>query len=239
MKKQKIQETDLYLPVHDFLVAEGYDVQAEVNDCDVVATLDKQLLIVELKLSFTATLLVQATDRQRLTDQVYVALPRPSSREWRQRWPGYKHLLRRLELGLMLVSFTTKKPMLELVFDPQPLRRQRQHRRRQQMLKEIAGRSQTYNLGGSTGRKLMTAYREAALVIAVHLATAAAPMAPRQLRALGTNDDTGTILYRNHYGWFERVGHGLYTISNAGRKALIEYQDVVDLLEINEGGACK
>ena len=76
----------------------GYTVQAEVNGCDIVAQQGEQLLIIEMKLNFTTALLMQAADRQRWCDDVYVALPRPTSREWRQSWPGRLHLLRRLEL---------------------------------------------------------------------------------------------------------------------------------------------
>lgn len=236
MKQQKLTEVDLYVPVRDFLVSQGYDVQAEVDDCDVVARLGEQLLIVELKLSFNATLLVQATDRQRLSDIVYVAVPRPSSREWRQRWPGYQHLLRRLELGLMLVSFSTNPPLVEIVFEPQPFRRRRLKKRRQHLLTELAGRSQTYNQGGSNRRKLMTAYREAALVIAQYLAMAEGPLSPKALRDLGADAKAGSILYQNYYGWFTRVDKGLYAVSDAGRQALSEYKDIVEQLPIKKEG---
>ena len=234
--KQKLSEVDLYQPVHNFLCAAGYQVQAEVDDCDVVAKQGEQLIIVELKLGFSTTLLVQATDRQRLTDLVYVALPRPSGREWRYRWPSYQHLLRRLELGLMFVSFGTESPLVEIVFDPQPYQRRRNSRRRQHLLTEVAGRSQAYNQGGSTRRKLMTAYREAALVIAKHLASSTEPLSPKTLRALGADAKAGSILYQNYYGWFTRIDRGLYTISETGQKALNEYKDIVEQLASNKEG---
>lgn len=236
MEQQKLTETDLYAPVHDFLVTQGYQVQAEVDGCDVVAKRGEELLIVELKLNFSIALLVQATDRQRLTDAVYVALPRPSSQQWRQRWPGYKHLLRRLELGLMLVSFSTHPPLVEVVFDPQPYRRRRQNKRRRQLLSELAGRSQGYNQGGSSRRKLMTAYREAALVIAQLLAQAKSPLAPKALRELGASPKAGSILYNDYYGWFQRVDRGLYTISEEGRQALVTYKDIVEQLPVKKEG---
>ncbi|HBK86559.1 MAG TPA: hypothetical protein DDZ53_11065 [Firmicutes bacterium] len=236
MKQQKISETDLYPPVRDFLLALGYDVQAEVDGCDVVAKLGEQLLIVELKLSFNTTLLVQATDRQRMADLVYVALPRPTSRAWRQRWPGYQHLLRRLELGLMLVSFGTNPPLVEVVFDPKPFSQRHQKKRRQRVMAELAGRSRAYNQGGSNRRKLMTAYREAALIIAKHLALAEGPLSPKALRDSGASRKTGDILYGNYYGWFTRIDHGLYTLSDAGRLALTEYKDIVEQLPIKKEG---
>lgn len=236
MEQHKLRETDLFPAVSDFLAAQGYQVQAEVDGCDVVAKRGEDLLIVELKLSFSATLLVQATDRQRLCDLVYVALPRPSSREWRQRWPGYLHLLRRLELGLMLISFGTQPPTVEVVLDPHPFRRRRQNRRRQHLLAELAGRSQTYNQGGSSRRQLMTAYREAALLIVKLLAQAKEPLAPKALRDLGASPQTGSILYKNYYGWFTRVDRGLYTLSEEGRQALVMYKDIMERLSINKEG---
>ena len=65
-------------PVKDFFTAEGYDVYGEVNDCDVVAVKEDELIIVELKLRLNLDLVMQATKkRQRLSDQVYVAIPKP------------------------------------------------------------------------------------------------------------------------------------------------------------------
>ena len=108
--------------------------------------------------------------------------------------------------------------------------------RRQALLKEMAGRSQLYNQGGSSGRPLMTAYREAALYIARLLAEAAEPMSPRALRKQGADPKAQAILYDNYYGWFNRVGHGLYDISESGQQALLTYQDVVEnLLMVKEG----
>ncbi|NLY53038.1 MAG: hypothetical protein GX060_00160 [Firmicutes bacterium] len=227
-RPEKLRETDLFPPVRNFLERQGYTVQGEVEGCDVVAKKGDTLLIVELKLNFNTSLLVQATDRLRLTDLVYVALPQPTRRAWRQNWPGYQQLLRRLELGLMLVSFSMAVPRLEVVFDPQPFQQRRHSRRQQAVFQELAGRSGSYNLGGSTRRQLVTAYREAALLIAWHLAAAPGPLTPRALRQLGTSPETSRILYNNYYGWFHRVGHGLYEISEAGKQALVTYRDVIE-----------
>lgn len=136
----------------------------------------------------------------------------------------------------MLVSFSTNSPLVEIVFDPQPFRRRRQNKRRQHLLTELAGRSQAYNQGGSNRRKLMTAYREAALVIAQYLALAEGPLSPKALRDLGASPRAGDILRSNHYGWFTRVDRGLYTISDAGRQALSEYKDIVEQLPIEKEG---
>jgi hypothetical protein len=94
------------------------------------------------------------------------------------------------------------------------------------MLEEIAGRSGDYNLGGSTRRKLLTAYRENALRIA-RLLELRGPATPRALRALSTGPKTYAILYDNVYGWFQRVSQGTYAITDKGRTALVEYCELV------------
>ena len=70
-------ESDLYLPVKDYLEKHGYRVRGEVKNCDVVATKEDDLIVVELKTSVSMTLLVQATERQSISDSVYVAVPKP------------------------------------------------------------------------------------------------------------------------------------------------------------------
>ena len=81
-------------------------------------------------------------------------------------------------------------------------------------------------MGGSTRRKLVTAYRENALQIACYL-DAMGPLSPKELRELGTGPKTQSILYSDFYGWFERVDRGLYGLKAAGREELGQYHDVV------------
>ncbi|MGI6358315.1 MAG: DUF2161 family putative PD-(D/E)XK-type phosphodiesterase [Bacillota bacterium] len=225
-RMQKLKETDLYQPVKDYLEQQGYRVRGEVNGCDIAATKEEQLLVVELKLSLNTTLLVQAIERQRLTNLVYVALPKPSPREWRRRWTGLQRLLRRLELGLLLVSFTGDAGHVEVAFDPAPFQRRKSPQRLRAVLTEIAGRSGDFNLGGSSRRRLLTAYREQALYIAWWLSHLG-PQSPKALRLRGTCDSTRDILYRNHYGWFEHPSKGFYQISEAGLQALEQHPELV------------
>jgi hypothetical protein len=225
-RKDSLRETDLYAPVRDFLAAQGYTVRGEVGGCDVTAVKGDDLIVIELKRDFSTSLLVQATQRQRIADSVYVALPRPPSREMRRRWRGLRHLLRRLEIGLIFVSFSPAGPFVEVVFHPLPYDRKRDTRARRAILREIAGRSGEYNQGGSTRRKLLTAYRESALFIATCLDDRG-PLAPRALRAMGGGPKTLSILASNFYGWFERVEHGVYALKPEGRAALAEYPDLV------------
>ena len=52
-------EVELYKPVKDYFTAEGYEVYGEVNDCDVVAVKEDELIIVELKLRLNLDLVMQ------------------------------------------------------------------------------------------------------------------------------------------------------------------------------------
>ena len=109
-----MKEIELYQPVKDLLTGLGYDVKAEVAHIDVVALKETEWIAVELKTSFTLKLLLQATQRQKLTEKVYVALPAPSGMQrFSNAFKEYEHLLKRLELGLILVFFK-ESPRAEL-----------------------------------------------------------------------------------------------------------------------------
>src|SRR5690625_1069294 len=128
MEKKKIYETDLYEPIQNYFYSLGYQVQAEVNGCDVVAFKGESLIIIELKLNLNITLLVQAANRQKFTEEVYIAIPRPKTSLRKRRWRDLVHLIRRLELGLILVSFEGKKPSINVVHEPGSFDRQRSMR---------------------------------------------------------------------------------------------------------------
>lgn len=221
----RLRETDLSGPVHDYLVAQGYAVRSEVKDCDIVASRGDELLVVELKRSLSLDLLLQATQRQRAADSVYLALPKPDLWAVRARWRRVEHLLRRLELGLILVSFSTAVPLVDVVLHPEPWQPRRDTRRRRALLAEMAGRSGDHNLGGSTRRGIVTAYREQAIYIACCL-DLYGPLSLERLRELGAGERAQAILRRNVYGWFERVEPGVYALQEEGRRALVRYADL-------------
>ena len=221
-----LRETDLYAPIRAHLVSLGYTVRAEVDHCDITATRGDELLVIELKRHLSIDLLIQATERQRITDSVYVAVPQPSKAYPRGRWRDAQRLLRRLALGLIVVDLGVRPACVEVVFHPLPAQRQKLKRRKRAVLREMSARSYDGNEGGSTGRKLMTGYRENAVRIA-YLLRELGPQAPRDLRARGTGDKTLSILSNNYYGWFERVDRGIYTLTRQGRKELKAYPEVV------------
>jgi hypothetical protein len=101
-------------------------------------------------------------------------------------------------------------------------------RKRESIIKEMNGRYDDLNIGGSTGKKLVTAYRESSIFIACCLESLG-PSSPKKLRGLGTDaKKTTSILSENHYGWFEKVDRGIYSITEEGRKALKQYKQLAE-----------
>lgn len=223
MKGKAILETDLYRPLHDYLVEQGYTVRSEVKNCDIAAVKDGDLIVIEMKRALNVPLLVQAVQRQKITESVYVAVPRPvNKRKWMGGAKGVQDVLRRLEVGLIFVSPNGRKPKVEVVFHPVPCERRKRKNAHRAVLQEIERRSADFNEGGSCRRKIVTAYRENAVQIACCLAETG-PTSPKVLRTIGTGDKTLSILYRNVYGWFERVDKGVYALSQKGRTELTQY----------------
>ena len=108
------KETDLYEPIRAFLEEEGYQVQAEVKDCDIAAVKDGQLVIVELKKAFNLKLVYQGLERQSLTEQVFVAIPRPKKGQREKAWKDMLKLLKRLILLMFLKIIGHGKASKEL-----------------------------------------------------------------------------------------------------------------------------
>ena len=197
-----------------------------MNHCDITAVKGDDLIVIELKRRLGVDLLVQATDRQSITDSVYVALPGPLKSNSRSQWRQRIRLLRRLELGLIVVTFKKTGPAVEVICHPQPYQRRRLARRKRAVLEEINNRSGSFNQGGSVNRKLVTAYRENAIQIACCL-EGLGPLSPKRLRSLGTGPKTQSILSNNHYKWFQRVDRGVYDLTALGKKDLDSYPELV------------
>ena len=210
-----LPETALYLPVKGFLEALGFVVKGEVCGCDVVAVRAGEqplVVIAELKLSFTLELVLQAVDRLRSADQVYLAVV--ASRRGRDR-DGRVHRLCRL-LGLGLLAVDVRLGTVTVVCEPVPYRPRPNLAQRRRLLKEHGSRKGDPAIGGSSRRPIMTAYRQRALACAAAIGEGTAR--PRDLKQLA--EDAGAILLRNVYGWFERVDKGTYRLTEAGRAVI-------------------
>ncbi|WP_197482137.1 hypothetical protein [Oceanobacillus sp. Castelsardo] len=69
-----MKEIDLYEPINKYFKRKGYEVYGEVKDCDMAVIKDDLLILVELNLS--VDLLIQATKQERVSENVYVAIPK-------------------------------------------------------------------------------------------------------------------------------------------------------------------
>ncbi|PLS21871.1 DUF2161 domain-containing phosphodiesterase [Neptunicoccus cionae] len=222
-----MRETDLYEPVKAFLEGQGYEVKAEVRDCDVVAVRgDEDPVVVELKLQLSLALLMQGVDRQAITDAVYVAVPAGKTARWRGQVKDAVRLCRRLGLGLMSIRNGT----VLVHVDPGPYAPRKMRRRRELLLKEFQNRVGDPNTGGQSKRKIITAYRQDALRLALHLSVAGTVKPAVARKELGVVK-AAAILQSDHYGWFERVERGVYSLRPNGVEALETYADVVALLK--------
>ncbi|MCM2562677.1 DUF2161 family putative PD-(D/E)XK-type phosphodiesterase [Lutimaribacter sp. EGI FJ00015] len=207
-------ETDLYAPVKAFLESRGFAVKAEVGGVDVMACRDDEPpVIVELKAGFSLVLLHQACDRLALTERVYVCVPR---RTGRASWSALKaniKLCRRLGLGVITVR--PRDGLVEVHVEPGPYAPRRNKTRTARLLRDFARLDGDPNLGGTRGR-VMTAYRQDARAVAMHLADAGPSKGADVARATGVPNAT-RIMADNHYGWFRRLRVGVYELTETGR----------------------
>ena len=212
------KETDLYEPIRAFLEEEGYQVQAEVKDCDIAAVKDGQLVIVELKKSFNLKLVYQGLERQSLTEQVFVAIPRPKKGAREKSWKDMLKLLKRLELGLLTVALDSPLKTVDVVLEPSDSIVWKNRKKREKLQAELENRQVDANVGGMTRRKIMTAFREKSIRLAC-LLEKEGQVSTASLRERGLEDSVG-ILSRNYDKWFKRVEKGVYALSEKGKEAL-------------------
>jgi hypothetical protein len=230
---EKRPESDLYSPVRDYLQGLGYDVKGEVKGCDVTATRDGELIVVELKRGFTLELLYQAVDRQRVADGVYMAIPLPKRGYMSPNVKRMCSLCRRLELGLIFVGFTSKGvPQIDVAVHPREASAPRRDKKRRfAVIREHEGRTGSVNTGGVSRRKILTAYKEQALLTA-KLLRDNGPLRVEEVKRLGGPPNAGAILGRNVLGWFDRQEVSgspryLYSANAQALAALAEYEHLL------------
>ncbi len=210
-----IKESDLYPPIRNYLAAQGYVVKGEVNSCDVVAVRSGEpAVIVELKIRLNLELILQAGDRLKLSDSVYIAFP-ASSAMWKRHWKRVRALCQRLGIGIITLDGKPLKVNVRL--DPAPFKPRASKQRSVRLLAEFKKRVGDQNTGGVTGEPIMTAYRQDALRCVSAFDNGATSLA--DVRAISKISKANSILQKNHYGWFQRVSHGHYQLSPKGLDA--------------------
>lgn len=233
MANRPILETDLYQPVKEYLKAQDFDVKAEIGAADMVGVRgDEPPVIVELKTGFTLSLFHQATERQSITDFVYVAVPRGSGRSFLKALHSNKRLCRRLGLGLLTVRL--KDGFVEAHLDPAPYKPRQSKQKATRLLREFSKRVGDPNLGGKNKSTIVTAYRQDALRCLELLSRLGPTKASNVAKQTGT-DRARTIMAADHYGWFERHSRGVYAITPKGEAAVLEYADHIKTLISDPG----
>lgn len=208
-------ETDLYHPIKALLTAQGYSVKGEIGPCDIVAVRGEEPpVIVEMKTGLTLALLLQGVDRLAMSDAIYLAVPKLPGRSRRDA-QRIRSLLRRLGLGLIVV----RDGVAEVRLDPGPYAPRISKVRGNRLLREFQLRRGDPEAGGQAGGAVMTAYRQGCLRLASHLAEHGPTKAAVAGRAVEV-EKAADKMRANHYGWFERVGLGIYAVTQTGRSAL-------------------
>ena len=221
MAKANAREADLYAPIKRYLEAQGYEVKGEVGAADIVAVRGGgEPLVVELKCGFSLSLFHQAVDRQQITDIVYVGVPRGQGKAFRASLKKNTKLCRRLGLGLMTVRL--KDGFVETHLDPAPYAPRKAKRRQARLLREFSRLVGDPNTGGSTRRRLVTAYRQDALKC-LHCLNEHGPTKAAQVAERARVENARRLMSDNHYGWFERVETGVYALSPKGCGAVQDY----------------
>ncbi|MBO5560850.1 MAG: hypothetical protein J6A07_04300 [Firmicutes bacterium] len=238
MAKTILKETDMYDPIKRKFERLGYTVRSEVKDCDIVAVKGEETAVVEMKMSFNITVVYQAMDRRSITPNVYVAIPRPSSLREKNTSNMIK-LLTELGIGLITVGNNSMKNV-DLWLEPKPVKKVSK-RRSEYIKKEFDQRTEDRNTGGSTGKKIVTAYKEASVLALCHLEVYG-KIKVREIKKLGYPDKMKNALNSNVFGWFERSGGSgreyNYGLSVKGLDALEgkEYKELIEFYrkEVNK-----
>jgi hypothetical protein len=220
-----VLEKDMYKYIKSHLESLDFNVKAEVINADIVAVKDELVIIIEMKKTLNTTLMYQGCKRQRISDYVYIAIEKPSSKQLRSKQFREKmHLVRRLHLGLMFVNI--EKETVETFLDPKNYILRKNKIKKRKLLKEFEQRYTSFNVGGVTKTKIITSYRERALIIAYYLKDY--PLSVKEIRILSKDLKCASILQKNYYTWFERIDRGVYQLSDLGVKGLAKYSFVIN-----------
>lgn len=214
------KEADLYAPVKAHLTRAGWTVKGEVGAADIVARRGDELLIVELKIGFSLALFHQGVERLAVTDQVFLAVPAGGKAKALK---ANVKLARRLGLGVMTVRL--RDTFVEVLAEPTPYRPRKSPKKKKRMIKAFDRLDGDPNSGGATRHGLVTGYRQDALKCARFLAVHG-PSQGAKIKAWAEVPAATQIMRDDHYGWFQRVTRGVYDLTDAGRKGLVDWGDV-------------
>ena len=220
-----MKETELFIPVKKLLIDQGYDVKAEVKDIDIIGEKQSSYIAVELKTSFSMKLIYQAIDRQKTMDIVYIAIPKEALPKTRSQFRHMTTLLKRLELGLIVVDNHRAEVMIEVKAFDMTMSRSRYKKRKKTIINEFKLRKNHHNIAGTNGKKL-TSYKEMVYQIGTYLMTHGDSQV-KDIKAYTKIEKTASILQKNYHQYFQRVRRGIYQLTDKGIQGMIELNDLL------------
>lgn len=225
-------ERDLFLPIKTYFENFGYVCDGEVKGIDLYMENGEKNVAVELKQTLDFKSVQQAALRQKITDIVYIGIFKPKDL-YSSAFKDKLYLLKRLGIGLIVV--TKRGQMVEIVSEPIVTElssfQKRNVGKRKALSEEFHKRKTKNNIGGVNGTKLITGYREDALLVLDALIALAGEGSSRKVREVSGVANATRIMYQNYYGWFCNVSTGYYKVTETGRNALEEFSGVIAALK--------
>jgi hypothetical protein len=220
-----MKEVDLSPLLEAFFKNMSYVVKSEVMHMDMMCCKEDQCFGVELKLDLSLKVINQALDRLKMIDTVYIATLKPKKES--ETFKEKKRIIKALGIGLIYVDVSLESVHIE--FDPtKPI----QVRKKEaiKLKKEFDQRRLSKNEAGMHQKKVMTVYKEQLLVLLGALYHHSGKFS--EIKKMYNINNIQGKLYKNYYGWFKHIYHGVYQVSDKGLKAYALYEkDIKHLLE--------
>ena len=221
-----MKETELFIPVKKLLLSQGFEVKGEVKDIDVLAYQKDVMVGVELKTKISLKLIYQAIDRQKVLDQVYIAVPKDAIYHSKSLYRNFTHLLKRLEVGLIVVDQDIAEVIIEAIPFDRNQSRSRYKKRKLSIDKEFKLRKNKQNIGGTKGKKI-TRYKELVIEIGSYLMENLKG-SPKEIKEQTGIEKTASILQKNYDGYFERIDRGIYQLTDKGIKEITKLKEQLE-----------
>ena len=221
-----MKETELFIPVKKLLLSQGFEVKGEVKDIDVLAYQKDVMVGVELKTKISLKLIYQAIDRQKVLDQVYIAVPKDAIYHSKSLYRNFTHLLKRLEVGLIVVDQDIAEVIIEAIPFDRNQSRSRYKKRKLSIDKEFKLRKNKQNIGGTRGKKI-TRYKELVIEIGSYIMENLKG-SPKEIKEQTGIEKTASILQKNYDGYFERIDRGIYQLTDKGIKEITKLKEQLE-----------
>lgn len=224
-------EKDLFAPIKQYFESLGYVCDGEVLDIDLYMEKDGESIAVELKQTLDFKSVQQAALRQKVTDTVFIGIFKP--KKYTKEFMNKVYILKRLGIGLIVVS--KRLHNVEIFSDPIVSElsafQKKNKSKRKRLTNEFNKRKAKNNTGGVHATKLITSYREEALLVMDAMMELGGEAKTKDIRELSKVAKTTQILYNNYYGWFENVSKGVYKVTETGYDALEEFERTMSILK--------